>query len=101
MSAPETPAGGHGVRSGDIQRTLHARLRPERLDVRDDSHLHAGHAGAREGRHFSVTIVGTCFEGLTLVARHRLIYDALSELMPKGIHALAIDAKTPNQVKPP
>jgi BolA family transcriptional regulator, general stress-responsive regulator len=101
MSTPEPPADRHGVRAGDIQRTLQARLRPQRLDVRDDSHLHAGHAGAREGRHFSVTIVGACFEGLSLVARHRLIYDALSELMPRGIHALAIDARSPNQGKPP
>lgn len=101
MSAPVPPAGQHGVRSGDIQRVLSARLRPQRLDVRDDSHLHAGHAGAREGRHFTVTVVASCFAGLSRVARHRLIYDALSELMPKGIHALAIDARSPDQAGPP
>jgi len=101
MSAPVPPADRQAVRAGDIQRTLQARLRPQKLDVRDDSHLHAGHAGAREGRHFSVTVVGSCFEGLSRVARHRLIYDALSELMPKGIHALAIDARSPDQGNPP
>jgi BolA protein len=63
--------------------------------VVDDSHLHAGHAGAREGRHFSVAIVSARFAGLSRVARHRVVYDALRALMPRGIHALAIDARDP------
>ena len=63
------------------------------VEVRDDSHLHAGHAGAREGRHFSVSVASPRFNGLSRVARHRLVYDALRSLIPQGIHALAIDAR--------
>jgi BolA protein len=65
--------------------------------VQDDSHLHAGHAGAREGRHFTVRITSPRFAGLNRVARHRLVYDALRLLMPAGIHALAIEARTPDE----
>jgi BolA protein len=83
------------VSAGDIERVLRAELAPEAVAVSDDSHLHAGHAGAREGRHFSVAITSSRFEGLGPVARHRLVYDALRDLMPRGIHALAIDARTP------
>ncbi|HNK19258.1 MAG TPA: BolA family protein, partial [Piscinibacter sp.] len=60
-----------------------------------DSHLHAGHAGAREGRHFGVLITSERFNGFSRVARHRLVYDALRNLIPRGIHALAIDARAP------
>jgi BolA protein len=83
------------VTPADIERVLRAELAPEALAVRDDSHLHVGHAGAREGRHFSVDITSSRFQGLGPVARHRLVYDALRDLMPRGIHALAIDARTP------
>ncbi len=83
------------VAAKEIETALRSALAPESLVVRDDSHLHAGHAGAREGRHFSVEITSQRFEGLALVARHRLVYDALHALMPKGIHALAIDARVP------
>ena len=74
---------------------LRGALAPAMLEVQDDSHLHAGHAGAREGRHFSVRIVSPAFEGLTRVARHRLVYDAARPLIAEGIHALAIEARTP------
>ncbi|MEO7337620.1 MAG: BolA family protein [Caldimonas sp.] len=83
------------VSAAEIESTLAAALRPTSLAVQDDSHLHAGHAGAREGRHFSVSIVADRFEGLTRVARHRLVYDCLDALMANGIHALAIDARAP------
>ena len=83
------------VSAADIEAALATALQPESLAVQDDSHLHAGHAGAREGRHFSVVVVSPRFEGLTRVARHRLVYDALDALMGRGIHALAIDARTP------
>jgi BolA protein len=83
------------VSAADIEAALRAELAPEALEVTDDSHLQAGHAGAREGRHFSVTITSGRFQGLGRVARHRLVYDALHTLMPRGIHALAIDARTP------
>ena len=83
------------ISASDIQAQLNAALLPVSLEVQDDSHLHAGHAGAREGRHFSVRIVSERFNGLSRVARHRLVYAALEALIPRGIHALAIDAKAP------
>jgi len=86
------------VDRSELQRELQAALQPDALEVQDDSHLHAGHAGAREGRHFSVRIVSARFAGLSRVARHRLVYDALHTLIPRGIHALAIDAKAPEEV---
>jgi BolA family transcriptional regulator, general stress-responsive regulator len=79
--------------------TLSAALAPTALDVQDDSHLHAGHAGAREGRHFSVRVVSPAFDGLSRVARHRLVYDAARSLIAEGIHALAIDARTPAEAQ--
>lgn len=85
------------VCAADIQRQLQDALQPIRLEVQDDSHLHAGHAGAREGRHFSVRIVSSRFDGLSRVARHRLVYAALQTLMPQGIHALAIEAHGPDE----
>jgi BolA protein len=85
------------VTAADIERELGAQLQPELLEVQDDSHLHAGHAGAREGRHFSVRIVSARFNSLSRVARHRLVYDALRSLMPLGIHALAIEAHAPDE----
>ncbi|MEP6875643.1 MAG: BolA family protein [Burkholderiales bacterium] len=85
------------VAAADIRRELDSALQPDLLEVQDDSHLHAGHAGAREGRHFTVRIVSPRFEGLTRVARHRLVYDALHSLMPRGIHALAIEARAPGE----
>jgi BolA protein len=85
------------VAADDIRRELQAALQPDLLEVQDDSHLHAGHAGAREGRHFTVRIVSPRFEGLSRVARHRLVYDALHSLIPRGIHALAIEARAPGE----
>ena len=86
-----------GVSAAEIERALAAGFASATIDVRDDSHLHAGHAGAREGRHFTVHIASERFTGLTRVARHRLVYDCLSLLIPRGIHALAIDAKAPGE----
>ncbi len=81
----------------DIDAALRAELQPLALEVIDDSHLHAGHAGAREGRHFTVRVTAARFNGLSRVARHRLIYDALQLLIPRGIHALAIEARAPGE----
>ena len=81
----------------DIDIAVRAALQPLHLEVIDDSHLHAGHAGAREGRHFSVRITAERFNGLSRVARHRLIYDSLQLLIPRGIHALAIEARAPGE----
>ena len=67
-------------------------LSPSQLDIQDDSALHAGHKGNGGGGHFTLTIVSEAFCGLTAVARHRIIYQALSDLMPRQIHALSIRA---------
>ena len=83
------------VSAQDIEAALRAELAPTAVEVRDDSHLHAGHAGAREGRHFSLRVTSERFNGLSRVARHRVVYDALRNLIPQGIHALAIDARAP------
>ena len=85
------------VAASDIEACLRLALAPAELAVQDDSHLHAGHAGAREGRHFTVRITADAFNGLSRVARHRLIYDALQLLIPRGIHALAIEAHAPGE----
>lgn len=84
--------------TADIDSRLRAALAPSTLAVQDDSHLHAGHAGAREGGHYSVLIVSERFQGLARVARHRLVYHSLGELMQQGIHALAIDARAPDDL---
>lgn len=86
-------AGPHNVTAAMIDEALRQALSPQSLSVSDDSHEHAGHAGAKEGSHFSVNIRAACFNGLPHVQRHRLVYDALRELIPKGIHALAIKAE--------
>lgn len=91
-------ASGMGfVGAAELEAALRAALAPTELAVRDDSHLHAGHAGAREGRHFHVRIVSDRFAGQPRVARHRLVYDALSTLIPRGIHAVAIEARSPGE----
>ena len=75
---------------------LEAALVPERLEIVDDSAKHAGHAGARDGRgHYSVAIVSARFVGQGAVARHRMVYAALGDMMQTDIHALAIKADTP------
>lgn len=80
-----------------IEAALRAALQPTALRLQDDSHLHAGHAGAREGRHYTVLITSAVFAGKPRVARHRLVYDALGPLMNQGIHALAIVARAPGE----
>lgn len=74
-----------------------AVLSPLRLEVIDDSALHAGHAGAREGGHYRLLIVSREFAGKTTLQRHRLIHDALGELMRSRIHALSIRSLTPDE----
>ena len=80
-----------------IETRLQQALAPQSLSVQDDSHQHAGHAGAKEGGHYSVSIVSDRFTGLHRVARHRLVYHSMGELMQNGIHALAIDARAPDE----
>jgi BolA protein len=79
-----------------IRAALEAAFAPTRLEVEDDSHRHAGHAGARDGRgHFNVRIVSTAFAGKPPLARHRAVYAALGGMMQTDIHALSIEARTP------
>ena len=84
------------LRDAMIQ-ALTERLEPLVLELVDDSAAHAGHAGAREGAHFNLRIVSARFAGLPRISRHRLVYDALRPWMAEGIHALAIDARTPDE----
>jgi BolA protein len=81
-----------------IRARLAAALAPEQLEVADDSHRHVGHAGARDGRgHFRVRVVSASFRGQSPLARHRAVFAALGDLMQTDIHALAIDARTPEE----
>lgn len=74
-----------------LRQRLSAALSPQHLELTDESHLHAGHAGAQNGgRHYSVKILSNCFIGLSQVAQHRLVYDVVKDLMPHPIHALAL-----------
>ena len=80
-----------------IRAAIEAALHPVSLVVEDESHLHAGHEGARDGRgHFRVEVVSDAFEGMGPIARHRAVYAAVGDLMVTDIHALAIVAKTPD-----
>ena len=79
-----------------LRERLVRELAPIELVIHDESHLHAGHAGAAGGAsHFRVRIVAEAFGGLTPVARHRLVYAALADLIPGEIHALALEALPP------
>lgn len=76
-----------------------ATLEPERLEVEDQSHLHAGHAGAAAGGgHFAVLIVSQHFSGKSLLERHRMVYRALQNAMQTEIHALSIQAYAPGEL---
>lgn len=84
-------------RADRIQSALQA-LQPLVVKLEDDSHKHAGHAGARDGRgHFSLYIVAPSFEGLSHLQRHKAVYAVLSDLLITDIHALAIKAQTPEE----
>ncbi|TPX55010.1 hypothetical protein SeMB42_g00041 [Synchytrium endobioticum] len=98
--------------AGPIYTAIHTKitdkLQPTVLDIIDDSHLHASHAAMRaEGNkhketHFRVTVVSDSFHGKPIVARHRMIYDLLSdEFKVGGLHALSLNTKTPSEFKPP
>lgn len=81
----------------EIQQRL-VTLSPTTLNLEDESAQHAGHAGASSGGHYRLTIVSPQFNGLNAVARHRLVYQSLGDLMQNGIHALAISAYTPDEL---
>lgn len=82
-----------------IEAALTQALAPARLAVIDDSHLHAGHAGARAGgeSHFTLEITADAFAGQSRVARHRLVNAALADLLAGPVHALVIKAKAPGE----
>ncbi len=81
-----------------IRAALQAAFSPQQLEVEDDSHRHAGHAGARDGRgHFNVLVVSDAFAGKLPLARHRAVYAALGTMMETDIHALSIQAFTPQE----
>ena len=78
-----------------IRAVLQEKLHPVRLEIRDDSAAHAGHAGGGGKGHFRVRIVSEAFSGKSLVERHRMVHDALAALLETDIHALAMILKTP------
>ncbi|CAG2090519.1 BolA protein [Xanthomonas arboricola] len=83
-----------------IRAALQSALAPTELEVVDDSHRHAGHAGARDGRgHFNVRVVSATFAGKPPLARHRAVYAAVGEMMQTDIHALSIEAFAPGEAR--
>ena len=90
----------HQQRYDNIRDRLSAALSPLALELEDESHLHAGHAGAEGGRgHYRVHIVSAQFTGLRPIARHQLVYRSLGDLMQSDIHALSISAYTPEEAR--
>ena len=82
----------------DTMRACLAVLQPQHLDISDESALHAGHAGAASGGgHFRMTIVSPLFAGRPTISRHRMVYDALGAMMKHEIHAVSINAKSPDE----
>lgn len=87
-------------RAERISTRLRSALHTDDVELIDDSHLHAGHAGARDGRgHFRVRVVSRDFAGLRTLQRHQLVYRSLDDLMQTDIHALSIAALTPEEAR--
>lgn len=83
----------------ELMRTRLASLQAEHLDIEDESAQHAGHSGAKGGGgHYRMQIVSSAFSGKNTLTRHRMVYDALGELMHHQIHALSITAHTPEEL---
>ena len=80
-----------------IRERLTAALAPERLEIEDESYRHAGHAGAKQGGHFAVSVSSAAFAGKRMLARHRMVYDALGDVMKTEIHALSLDCRVPGE----
>lgn len=86
------------ARVAAIRERIGAALQPSVIEVTDEGHLHVGHEGARDGRgHFRVRVVSEKFQGLRPLQRHRLVYDAVGDLMQSDIHALAVTALTADE----
>ncbi len=85
-------------RVAEIKERLERELSPSHIEIIDESHLHAGHAGAASGAgHFNVFIISDKFTGQSAIQRHRMVYLAVNDLMPSEIHALSINAQTPEE----
>lgn len=95
VGSPREPL-THKPTAGEIRAALEQALAPVSIEVVDDSARHAGHAGAREGGHYRVTLVASAFAGRPQLERHRMVYSAVAPLMGHGIHALSIIAHAPN-----
>jgi BolA protein len=80
-----------------IDRVLRERLHAQQVEIRDDGGQHVGHAGAARGGHYTVTVVSPDFAGKSPVERHRMVYAVLGEYMERGIHALALITRAPNE----
>lgn len=88
------------ARIAAIRQRIDAALEPTVIDVIDEGHLHVGHEGARDGRgHFRVRVVSERFQGLRPLQRHRLVYEAVGDLMQSDIHALAVTALTAGEAE--
>ena len=88
-------------RIAEIKARLERELSPSHIDIIDESHLHAGHAGAASGAgHFNVTVVSEIFTGQPSIQRHRMVYAAIGDLMQTEIHALSIQAQVPDDILP-
>lgn len=87
-----------GTRIDQLRARLTQHLQPDALEIIDESARHAGHAGAAAGGgHFIVRITSAAFRDRSLIQRHRLVYDAIGDMMHRDIHALSIDARTPEE----
>ena len=85
-------------RISEIEARLRSSIDPTDLQIKDQSHLHAGHEGARDGRgHFAVTIISEKFAGASRLQRHKMVYDALGDLLETDIHAVRIKALTTDE----
>ncbi len=88
-------------RIAEIKTRLERALSPSHVEIIDESHLHAGHAGAASGAgHFNVTVISEKFAGQSAIQRHRMVYLAVNDLMPSEIHALSINAQAPKDIAP-
>ena len=88
--------GDQGGGAALLRRRLEEALRPRALEIVDEGHLHAGHTHAGGG-HYRVRIVAEAFRGLPLLERHRRVYEAVGDLVPGRIHALAVEARSPEE----